>query len=207
MRYNTVCEKRNKGEGTMGKILCYIYENMADYEISLLMHYLRNIGKRDVVAVSESTRVITAQTGLHFVADISIKEWEKKEKAEDYDALIIPGGPINNDQNEICDIIKEMVLQDKLVAAICFGPQFLGRAGVLDTYKYTTSCSQDTILNLGCGDPFNRTNYVDSRCVIERNVITAKGHAFVDFAEAVCNYLDIFESAEQKRELFGRIVN
>lgn len=29
----------------MKKILCYIYEEMADFEISLLLHRLRNTGK------------------------------------------------------------------------------------------------------------------------------------------------------------------
>ena len=31
------------------------------------------------------------------------------------------------------------------------------------------------------------------RCIKDRNAITAKGYAFVDFAIEVCNALDIFE--------------
>ncbi|MBQ7926531.1 MAG: DJ-1/PfpI family protein [Lachnospiraceae bacterium] len=190
----------------MGKILCYIYEDMADYEVSLVLHYLRNIGKYEVVAISEEKKLLNAQTGLQFVPDMSIAEWKQTEVPEEYDALIIPGGPINHQQNQICDVIRAMANAGKLVAAICFGPQFLARAGVLEEYAYTTSCSADMIQEWGYVDSFPRGNYQENRCVVDRNVITAQGHAFVDFAEAVCDYLEIFESPKQRQELFGRIV-
>lgn len=189
----------------MNKVLCYIYEGMADYEITLLLHYLKNIGNRKIVTVSENKQVITGQTGLRFVADVSIEELNTPKALEEYEALVIPGGPINNEQNAICDIVSEMEKRGKLVAAICFGPQFLARAGVLETHAYTTSCKEEMLANSGCKDPFQREKWIDTRCVIDRNVITAQGHAFVDFAEAVCDYLQIFENQEQKKEFFGRI--
>lgn len=189
----------------MDKILCYIYEDMADYEISLLLHYLKNIGKRKIVTVSDAKKVLTGQTGLHFMADICIEELKTADALEEYEALVIPGGPINNEQNGVCDLVREMEDKGKLIAAICFGPQFLARAGVLEVHEYTTSCTEEMIAEFGCKDPFNRTKLLNKRCVIDQNVITAQGHAFVDFAAAVCDYLNIFENAEQRRELFGRI--
>lgn len=92
-----------------------------------------------------------------------------------------------------------------MVAAICFAPQFLGRAGLLTEYKYTTSCSEEKIKQLGCGDPFYRENFIQQRCVVDRNMITAQGYAFVDFAEAVCDYLNVFKSDVQKYEQLGRV--
>ena len=35
----------------MSKILCYIYEGMADFEISLLLHRLKYTGKREFIFV------------------------------------------------------------------------------------------------------------------------------------------------------------
>jgi len=189
----------------MAKVLCYIYEGMADYEISLLLHYLKNIGKREIVTVSEKKKILTGQTGLHFMADVCIDEMNQPNALEEYEVLVIPGGPINNEQNGICDIVREMTERGKLVAAICFGPQFLARAGVLDEHAYTTSCTEEMIAELGCKDPFSREKWRNARCIVDKNVITAQGHAFVDFAEAVCNYLDIFEHPEQREELFGRL--
>lgn len=186
----------------MSKILCYIYEGMADFEISLLLHRLRNTGKREIISISESVELITAQSGLHYMADSPI---DSIQSIEEYEALIIPGGPINNNQNAICPIIQRMIAADKLVAAICFAPQFLGRAGILDNYTYTTSCSEEKIHQLACPDPFNRKTFVSSRCVTDRNLITAQGYAFIDFTEAVCDHLHIFETETQKYEQLGRI--
>ena len=189
----------------MGKILCYIYDDMADFEISLLLHRLRNAGKREIVAISETLDELVAQSGLRYVADKRIEEVEAWDSLEDVEALVIPGGPINNNQNAICSLIRRMVQENKLVAAICFAPQFLGRAGILGEYAYTTSCSPEKIRQLGCNDPFDRANYAEKRCVTDRNVITAQGYAFVDFAEAVCDYLNVFENEKQKYEQLVRV--
>lgn len=186
----------------MGSILCYLYEEMADFEISLLLHRLRNTGKKEIIAISEDTAPLTAQSGLQYIPSMKISEIKA---AEAFEALIIPGGPINNDQNAVCSIAAQMIRQGKLVAAICFGPQFLGRAGILDDYRYTTSCSPEKIRRLHCTDPFNRANYIEQRCVRDRNLITAQGYAFVDFAEEVCDYLHIFEDDDQRYEQLGRI--
>ena len=43
------------------------------------------------------------------------------------------------------------------------------------------------------------------RCIKDRNVITAKGYAFVDFAIEICNALDIFETEQQRYEQLERI--
>ncbi len=94
---------------------------------------------------------------------------------------------------------------NKLVSAICFAPQFLGRAGILTDYKFTTSCSEEKIKNLGVENPFNWNNYINKRTVVDRNVITAQGFAFVDFAIEVCTYLNIYEDKEQLRQQLLRV--
>lgn len=186
----------------MNKILCYIYDGMADFEISLLLHRLKNTGKKEIISVSESLDALYAQSGLRYLPQMKIEEIAS---TEEFDALIIPGGPINNEQNAVCPLAKEMTASSKLVAAICFAPQFLGRAGILHDYRFTTSCSEEKIRSLGMEDPFYRPNYVEARTVRDRNLITAKGYAFVDFAMAVCDYLQIFENEQQQYEQLGRV--
>lgn len=183
-------------------ILCYIYENMADFEITLLLHRLRNTGKKTCVYISDNKDLIKAQSGLTYIADKTIDDITDISNVE---ALIIPGGPINNQQNGICNLIQELIKQKKLVAAICFAPQFLGRSGVLTWYKFTTSCSAEKIAQLGVSDPFCWENYLNERTVVDRNVITAQGFAFVDFAIEVCKYLHIFESELQLEQQLLRV--
>lgn len=184
----------------MSTILCYIYEDMADFEVSLLLHRLRNAGCRRVLAISEDAAPVTAQSGLRYWPDLRIQD-----APTDAEALIIPGGPIRNDQNAILPLCQAMAAQGKLVAAICFGPQFLGRAGLLRGRSYTTSCSPEKIRELGVADPFPRESYRPARVVQDGNLITAQGYAFVDFAAAVCRYLHVFSSPEQEYDQLGRV--
>ena len=183
-------------------ILCYIYEGMADFEITLLLHRLKNTGKKSCVYISENTLPIKAQSGLTYIPDKTI---DSINNISELEALIIPGGPINNKQNSICDLIQETIKHNKLVAVICFAPQFLGRAGVLAEYQFTTSCSAEKISQLGVDDPFNWDNYLHQRIVVDRNLITAQGFAFVDFAIEVCKYLNVFESDLQLEQQLLRV--
>lgn len=188
----------------MGKVLCYIYEEMADFEITLLMNCLHKFGRKEVITVSEMIQPVTGQSGLMYFPALKISDISPALLAES-EALIIPGGPINNEQNEICPVVKQLAEQGKLIAAICFAPQFLGRAGILENYRFTTSCSPEKIKQFGCQDPFHWERFEPVRVCRDRNVITALGSAFVDFAEAVCSSLKAFSDVEQQRKYFEQI--
>lgn len=183
-------------------ILCYIYDGMADFEITLILHRLKNTGKREIITISEHLEKIQGQSGLIFMAEKKISEITDLANVE---ALIIPGGPINNEQNSICELIRRLTADGKLVAAICFAPQFLGRAGILEKYRFTTSCTQEKAAESGQVDPFCWSNYVEDRAVQDQNVITAKGYAFVDFALLIAEYLNIFSDDVQKHEQLERV--
>ena len=184
----------------MSTILCYIYSDMADFEVIVALHRLRNAGKRRIITVADTREVVVSQSGLRYLPDMTLAE----AAAIDADALIIPGGPINNDQNAILPLIRRLDAQDKLLAAICFGPQFLGRAGVLDKHHFTTSCTEAHIAANHLADPFPRRNWVDQRFVRDGNVITAQGHAFIDFAMEICRYLHVYATPEQEYAELGR---
>ena len=185
----------------MKTIYCYYYPDMADFEITLLIHRLRCIGGRRIVTLAETMEPVTSQSGLRYLPDLTIAD----ANAHEAEALIIPGGPINNEQNAILPLIRHMLTQSKLVAAICFGPQFLARAGALETIRYTTSCTPGHIAEMGIEDPFPRTGFVDRRVVEDGHVITAQGHALVDFAQAVCRRLGAVTAPQQEWELFGKV--
>jgi putative intracellular protease/amidase len=185
----------------MSSILCYIYPDMADFEVVLALHRLRNAGQRQIITVAETMAPVVSQSGLQYIPDMTI------DQAADIDAeaLIIPGGPINNDQNAILPLIRRMDAAEKLLCAICFGPQFLGRAGVLDRHAFTTSCTVKHIASQGGADPFPRGHFVNRRVVRDGHVITAQGHAFVDFAQEICRALRVYATPEQEYSALGCI--
>ncbi|CAG7619388.1 DJ-1/PfpI family protein [Paenibacillus allorhizosphaerae] len=188
----------------MGKIICFISEDFADFEITLAFHKIRNIGKREVLSMGYNVETVVSESGLYYKPNVTINE---AMELSDIEGLIIPGGPIRNQRKELTDFIIKLDQEGKMLAAICNGPQYLGRAGILHTCKFTTSCSIESINKLKVEDPFPRENYIDKRVVRERHVITAKGRAFVDFSFEIFHYLGVYQNADEERELFHDIMN
>ncbi len=173
-------------------ILCYIYPDMADFELTLLLHRLHQRGCR-VLAASEHLEPVTAQSGLRYLPDLTLRDAEQQPLP---DALLLPGGPIRPEQNAVCPLVQRMDDAGRLIGAICFAPQFLARAGVLAKHDYTTSCSAEKMAALGLRDFFPRDRMRHARVVEDGHVITAQGFAFVDFAEAVCLKLGVAQPPE-----------
>lgn len=182
----------------MGKVLCFIYNEMADFEITLTFHRLKRFGAKEIVSIGYDMETVTAQSGLSYTPHATVAH---AVNYNDIDAIIIPGGPIGEQKEELTELLQKLHSEKKLVAAICFAPQFLGRAGILGRHAFTTSCSEEHIKSLGVKNPYPRENYVEKRVVTDGNVITAKGYAFVDFAIAVMDWFGIIRSSEERAKL------
>lgn len=190
----------------MGTVLCVITEDFADFEITLALHKIRNVGKRKVVTVGYAAQAVTSESGLTYLPDITMAE---AMELEDVEGLLIPGGPIREQRAELTELIRKLDREEKLLAAICNGPQYLGRSGILDNRRFTTSCSVERIGRLGVADPFPRINFIEKRVVRDGHVITAQGRAFVDYAFAIYDYLGIYagkeeEQAQLYKDVMGR---
>lgn len=181
----------------MSKVLCFVSEEMADFEITLTFQFLKAKGNREIIPVGYDLTPVVGQSGLTY---LPIQTLVQAVDLPGVEALIIPGGPIRPQPDGLSQLIGKIYAEKKLLAAICFGPQYLGRAGVLDTHRFTTSCSVETIKSLQVPDPYPRENYVEERVVQDGHVITAKGGAFVDFAFAIAEYLDIFLGKQDERD-------
>lgn len=109
--------------------------------------------------------------------------WEKKDfftpdlkiseaKAEDFDALLLPGGTLNADvirmDEDAQALVRAFLDANKPVAAICHAPWLLIDAGVAQGRKLTsyTSVVPD-LKNAGA-------NWVDEEVVIDGSLITSR---------------------------------
>lgn len=188
----------------MNKVLCFISDEMADFEITLALQLLKAKGGREIITIGFDLTPVLSQSGLTHLPNRTLPQALDLPGVE---ALIIPGGPIRPQPDGLTQLIQKIYNQQGLLAAICFGPQYLGRAGILDKHQFTTSCSIETIRSLQVPDPYPRKNYIEQRVVKDENVITAKGGAFVDFAFAVSDYLDIYSGrSEEKERLYNEIL-
>jgi putative intracellular protease/amidase len=179
----------------LGKILCFVYDKMADFEVTLACTMIN--GKRyAVVTVGVSREPVTTFSTMVVSPAATLDEaldWD------DVDGLLIPGGVPREQPESLTEIIQRLNGQGKLVAAICAGPMFLARAGVLAGRKFTHSVTPDDLARFDSVDPFPTSGFMLSGVVRDGNVITASGESFLDFAAEVMDYLGLFSSPEGRR--------
>jgi protease I len=126
-----------------------------------------------------TTQVIAPKAGE--IKGWNMKDWGEKvrvdrtlddAKAQEFDALVLPGGVINPDhlrtEPKAIAFVKAFAESGKPVAAICHGPWTLIEAGVVKGRKLTSWPSLKTDLkNAGA-------NWVDEQVVVDGNLITSR---------------------------------
>lgn len=185
----------------MEKIYVFIYDGMADYQISFVSHLLSEEVGKELITISYDNNLVKGQSGIMYKSNKTVKEVVNEDAA----GLIIPGGYNLEVRNELIDLIISINNKNKLLAAICSAPRLLAKSGILDKVRYTTSALPwtDTLKEkFRENNPFPIHNYVCERVVRDNNVITAQGVAFVDFAIEICDWFRIFESIEEKKDFF-----
>jgi protease I len=121
-----------------------------------------------------------------------IKGWQMKDwghpvpvdrlleevSADDYDAIVLPGGQINPDLLRVNDkalaLIRAFYDQKKVVAAVCHAPWLLIETGIIKGRKCTSYKSIKTdVINAG-------GKWEDSKVVTDEGVITSRNPGDLD---------------------------
>jgi protease I len=103
-----------------------------------------------------------------FKVDRTVEE----ASADDYDALVIPGGVGNpdtmrGDENAV-QLVRDFFEQGKPVGVICHGPWMLVEAGVVRDRKVTSWPSLQTDIRNAGG------NWVDEEVVVDQGLVTSR---------------------------------
>ena len=127
------------------KILMLVGDFVEDYEVMVPFQMLLMVGHqvhavcpdkkagdfvRTAIHDFEGDQTYSEKPGHRFTLNAAFAE----ARAEDYDALVIPGGraPEYLRLNpKVLDLVRAMAKAGKPIAAICHGPQILAAAGVL----------------------------------------------------------------------------
>ena len=187
----------------MNTILVFLYDGMADFEITFLTHLLGGDSGKNIVTIASSLDIITSKAGVKYQPHITVDTALETYDRELIEGIIIPGGWHKETPDALIDLLKRLHDDKKLLAAICAGPRFLAKADILKGVKYTTSVAEWTDAHQDFfeeRDPFPRYNYTGDRVTRDQHVVTAIGVAFVDFAIEVCDYLNLYGDEEEKLE-------
>ena len=147
----------------------------------------------DVISINGSFRAVKHDdNGDTFEADVLLEEAD----ADEYDALVLPGGVKNPDRlrqdPKAVDFVRSFFEDDKPVAAICHGPWLLAEADVLGG-KHVTSYSsiRTDLVNAGA-------IWADRQTVVDGKLLTSRKP---DDLEAFCReMLTLFRSGKDASE-------
>jgi protease I len=126
----------------------------------------------EVHIVSPQAKKVKAWDHDHWSIELPVDVVLEKAHADDYDALVIPGGVINPDQmrvNKDCvEFAQQFLEQGKPVAAICHGPQLLIETGMISGRNMTSYPSIKTdLINAG-------VLWVDKEVVVDNGLVTSR---------------------------------
>ena len=189
----------------MGKILVFIFDEMTDYEITFISHLLSADAGKEIITIAYEDKMIKGRSGFLYKPSRLVDD----VLDEEVEGLIITGGWYGQTKPELMKLINNLNSKGKLISAICgAGTVFLAKAGVLNNVKYTTPIvewTQKHIEIYGNEDPFPRENFVSERVVRDRNIITAQGIAFIDFAIEICDWFNLFDNQDDKENFSKNI--
>lgn len=140
-------------------------------ELRVPMEELRNRGA-DVKIASIKAGEIKSWDEKDWGDTVPVDLEAKNVKAEEFDALVLPGGQINPDilrnDEDAMKVVRDFVKSGKPVAAICHGPWLLVEADALRGRKATSYRSIRTdIRNAGA-------SWKDEAVVVDNGIITSR---------------------------------
>ena len=146
-------------------------EGFEDSELIEPMRAMKNAGAKVLILGTGSQQSYKGKRGR---ATVTVDATADKVKAEDLDAIIVPGGYAADKMRlhqSMVNLVKKAYDLGKVIAAICHGPQFLISADIVRGHRVTSWPSVAVDLRNAGAD------WVDAPVVQDRNIITSRKSA------------------------------
>lgn len=170
----------------MKKVLLMLSHDVEDIEALGTRALLKRAGIDVVTSTFQKQLMIETAFGLH----VQVDQYIDNIDIDTCDMLIIPGGKYVNETIDLHDkmqiLAKSFNHKGKMIAAICAGPRFLGRANLLDGIHYTAYPGSEKDVIDGIYEP-------DKKAIQDGLFITARSAGCVyEFAyEIISNLMGI----------------
>jgi cyclohexyl-isocyanide hydratase len=168
---------------------CLIFEQMDQIDFTGPFEVLSRMPDTTVQIVAKEPAPIRDVQGLRLTPDLSIAE------AGIFDVLLVPGGygqqALMHDE-EVLELIRKHVQNEKLLFSVCTGALLCGAAGVLAGRQVTTHWSARHLMR------YYGAVLLDARVVVDANLISAAGvTAGLDAALVLVSLLRGDEAAQE----------
>lgn len=169
------------------KLAVMIFPYFSLQEITCLTSCLTIWYGREIDIFASSKDVMRSEEGFQVIANKTFEEFE----IDNYDCLILPGIinplPALFDEENI-KFLSGLKGKEIVIASISSSPLLLAKAGLLENSKFTSGV-WDEILNYL--DFVPKGNIVREPICTDKNIITAIGFAFREFAVQVLRAVGI----------------
>lgn len=180
---------------TNAKILILSADGFEQSELEKPLHDLKSKGAEVDVATPDGNDVKgwdNGNWGDSVAADLKLSD----AQAQNYDALVLPGGQINPDllraNAQAVALIQSFAEHGKPIAAICHAPWLLIEAGIIEGRKATSYGSIQTDLkNAGA-------HWEDSEVVCDQGIITSRSPDDLD--AFVAKIVEEVEEGEHRQQ-------
>lgn len=181
----------------MKKILYFILEQWADWELAYISSAVNMLGKGKF----ENKTVSLTKDAVISIGGIKcLPDYDLQNVPPEYDALILIGGMSWRNENalKIKPLIDGCIKNGKALGAICDACRFLGSVGALNKVKHTANDLHEL---KQYSDYTNEREFIHRQAVSDKNVITANGTATLEFAKEILQALSV-ATDEQIKEWY-----
>lgn len=182
-------------------VCIFYYDGFCEFEVVLLGLIFR---EKNVFTAALENKVYISEEKQKFLPDKTVGELNPDE----IDLFVVPGGNPSYlfDNTVLRDFITTLNSKNKHIGAICGGPSLLASYGILDNKRCTGDSSgiredEDYI------ELFQKAHVLNEDVVIDGNIITSTGQAFVEFAVELGKLMNIYTSDEEAQNDYRWIKN
>lgn len=177
------------------RIALFYYDGFAEFEIVLAgLIFQRD---HEILAVALEDREYRSEEQQRFLVDQTLRDSD----VESIDLLIVPGGDPGDlvENEELKVFVQNLLSSGKKVAGICGGALLLAGLGVLDG-KRCTGMDRGEAPEIPEFRYFEATEFSNDYVVVDGNLITGQGQAYIEFAVELARQMGLVKSDQEYQD-------